>query len=75
MAKSTKLTGTKLSAKSKTNLEKVTSLMVDVIRRNRRIWRNEITDWQRGRAMRYNVDMPRTYLYNLCMMTRCWTDI
>lgn len=62
MAKSTKLTGTKLSAKSKTNLEKVTSLMVDVIRRNRRIWRNEITDWQRGRAMRYNVDMPRTYL-------------
>lgn len=31
------------------NIEKVTNLMVDLIRRQRRLWRKEITDWQAGR--------------------------
>ncbi|OWP80721.1 hypothetical protein BWK63_09655 [Flavobacterium covae] len=43
------------------NIEKVTNLMVDVIRRQRRLWRKELTDWQSARYTRYNVENPRTY--------------
>ncbi|OWP76546.1 phage portal protein family protein [Flavobacterium oreochromis] len=41
------------------NIEKVTNLMVDVIRRQRRLWRKEITDWQSARFAYYNSEMPR----------------
>ncbi|AMA48976.1 phage portal protein family protein [Flavobacterium covae] len=43
------------------NIEKVTSLMVDVIRRQRRLWRKEINDWQSGRYAYYNSEIPRNW--------------
>ncbi|AUS06468.1 phage portal protein family protein [Pseudotamlana carrageenivorans] len=50
-----------LSNKDSKNIKKVTNLMVDVIRRQRRLWRKEINDWQQGRFARYNADIPRTW--------------
>ena len=35
-----------LSGADTQNIEKVTKLMVDVIRRQRRLWRKELNDWQ-----------------------------
>ena len=50
-----------LSSKDSKNIKKVTNLMVDVIRRQRRLWRKEISDWQHARFARYNADIPRTW--------------
>ena len=50
-----------LSGKDVHNVEKVTQLMIDVIRRNRRLWRKELTDWQSARYARYSAENPRTY--------------
>lgn len=36
--------------------------MVDIIKRNRSIWRKELNHWQAARAAFYNVDLPKTYL-------------
>lgn len=63
MAKpSTKLTGKNVSSKVKSELQTATNLMVDIIKRTRTIWRKEITDWQRARAVFYSIDFPQTYL-------------
>lgn len=43
------------------NIEKVTSLMVDLIRRQKRLWRKEITDWQAARYSYYQSQIPRNF--------------
>lgn len=58
----TKLSGKNIKGKTKSDIQNITSLMVDIIRRSKTIWRKEITDWQRGRALRHSVDFPQTYL-------------
>lgn len=63
MAKTTtKLTGKNVSSKVKAEIQTATNLMIDIIKRTRTIWRKEITDWQRARAVFYSVDFPQTYL-------------
>lgn len=52
----------KLSKANANNVEKVTKLMVDTLRRSRTLWRKEINHWQSARASRYNVVMPRNFL-------------
>jgi hypothetical protein len=51
-----------LSGKDTQNVKKVTDLMVDIVKRNRLLWRKEITDWQTARYARYSVDFPKNYL-------------
>ncbi|MDV6170220.1 DUF935 family protein [Flavobacterium sp. DG1-102-2] len=43
------------------DINKVTNFMVDVIRRQRRLWRKELTDWQASRYARYQAELPKTY--------------
>ena len=43
------------------NIEKVTSLMVDLIRRQKRLWRKEINDWQAARYAYYQSQIPRNF--------------
>jgi hypothetical protein len=43
------------------DIAKITNLMVDVIRRQRRLWRKEINDWQSARFAYYQSDIPRFY--------------
>jgi hypothetical protein len=62
MATTTKFNGTGIKGKTKDDIQKVTSMMVDIIRRSKTIWRKEIKDWQRARALRHSVDFPQTYL-------------
>lgn len=50
-----------LSGNDTKDVKKVTNLMVDVIRRQRRLWRKELTDWQAARFALYNSETPRTY--------------
>lgn len=44
------------------NIKKVQQFMVDIVRNKRRLWRKELTDWQRARQARHNTDNPRTHL-------------
>ncbi|MRX70282.1 Protein of unknown function [Flavobacterium resistens] len=50
-----------LSGKDSENISKITNLMVDVIRRQRRLWRKEITDWQAARYAFYQSEIPKNY--------------
>ncbi|MDY3512972.1 phage portal protein family protein [Riemerella anatipestifer] len=43
------------------DVAKVTQLMLDIIRRQRRLWRMEINHWQSARYARYQPEFPRTY--------------
>lgn len=43
------------------NIENVTKLMVDTIRRQRRLWRKEINDWQAARFAYYQSELPKNY--------------
>lgn len=43
------------------NIEQVTRLMVDIIKRQRRLWRTEINHWQVARYARHHTVFPRTY--------------
>ncbi|MRI64541.1 DUF935 family protein [Ornithobacterium rhinotracheale] len=43
------------------DIKKITQLMVDIIRRQKRLWRMEINHWQSARYARYQVEFPRTY--------------
>ncbi|GIM49429.1 phage portal protein family protein [Capnocytophaga stomatis] len=43
------------------NIEQVTRLMVDIIKRQRRLWRTEINHWQAARYARHHTVFPRTY--------------
>jgi len=52
----------KLSGSDSRDIKKVTQLMLDVIKTNRRLWRKEISDWQRGRQLRYSKDNPQNHL-------------
>ncbi len=52
----------KLAGKDVNDVKKVTNLMLDVIRHNKRLWRKEISDWQRARQMRYSSENPQNYL-------------
>lgn len=51
-----------LSSADAKDITKITNLMVDVIRRQRRLWRKEITDWQAARYAKYNAEIPRNWL-------------
>ncbi len=51
-----------LSAGDAKDITKITNLMVDVIRRQRRLWRKELNDWQAARYAKYNAEIPRNYL-------------
>lgn len=50
-----------LSGADAKNIQKVTNFMVDVIRRQRRLWRKEITDWQAARFAYYQSEIPKNY--------------
>ncbi|WP_294958721.1 DUF935 family protein [uncultured Flavobacterium sp.] len=50
-----------LSGNDSQNINKITNLMVDIIRRQRRLWRKEITDWQAGRYAFYQSEIPKNY--------------
>lgn len=50
-----------LSNVSSQNIENVTNLMVDLIRRQKRLWRKEITDWQAARYAYYQSDIPKNF--------------
>lgn len=52
----------KLSAKDSRDVNKVTKLMLDVVKQHRRLWRKEINDWQRARQIRYSLEFPQNYL-------------
>lgn len=69
----------KLSGKDTNDVNKVTKMMLDTIRHNRRLWRKEITDWQRARQMRYSRDNPSNFamqeLYDDIMLDAQLTGI
>ncbi|WP_395075370.1 DUF935 family protein [Flavobacterium sp.] len=50
-----------LSKVNTQNIENVTKLMVDIVRRQKRLWRKEITDWQTARYAYYQSQIPRNY--------------
>lgn len=50
-----------LTSANTQNIEKITNLMVDIIRRQKRLWRKEITDWQAARYAYYQSQIPRNY--------------
>lgn len=52
----------KLSASDSRDVNKVTKMMLDVVKQHRRLWRKEITDWQRARQIRYSLEFPQNYL-------------
>lgn len=43
------------------NVKKVTNLMVDIVKRQRRMWRMELNHWQSARTSRYSIEQPRNY--------------
>ena len=50
-----------LSKVNTQNIEAVTKLMVDIVRRQKRLWRKEITDWQTARYAYHQSQIPRNY--------------
>ncbi len=52
----------KLSGNDARDVNKVTKMMLDVVKQHRRLWRKEITDWQRARQLRYSLEFPQNYL-------------
>lgn len=54
--------GMKIAKSDRNNVEKVTKLLVDSLRRGRTLWRKEINHWQAARASRYSTEMPRNFL-------------
>jgi hypothetical protein len=51
-----------LSGKDTRNVKQVTDLMVNIVKRQRLLWRKEINDWQTARYSRYAIDYPKNYL-------------
>lgn len=51
-----------LSARDTKDVKKVTQMMLDVIKHQKRLWRKEISDWQRARQLRYFREDPKNYL-------------
>lgn len=52
----------KLSAGDARDVKKVTKLMLDTIKQNRRLWRKEINHWQAARQARYSLEFPQNHL-------------
>ncbi len=52
----------KLSKSDTTNIKKVTNFMIDLVRKQRRLTRKELNDWERARRAFYNNEKPRTHL-------------
>ena len=50
-----------LSGADSKDINKVTNFMVDVIRRQRRLYRKEINDWQAARFAYYQSEIPKNY--------------
>lgn len=50
-----------LKASEMKDISRVTNFMVDIIRRQRRLWRKELTDLQAARYARYQAEYPKTY--------------
>jgi hypothetical protein len=50
-----------LSGNDSQNIQKITNLMVDVIRRQKRLWRKELNDWTAARYAYYQSEIPRNY--------------
>lgn len=50
-----------LSGNDSQNIQKITNLMVDVIRRQKRLWRKELNDWTAARYSYYQSEIPRNY--------------
>lgn len=50
-----------LSGSDAKDINKITNLMVDVIRRQRRLWRKELNDWVMARYAKYNAEIPRNF--------------
>jgi hypothetical protein len=59
-----------LSSADAKDITKVTNLMVDVIRRQRRLWRKEIDDLTAARYAKYNAEIPRNW-----MMQELYEDV
>lgn len=51
----------KASISDLNDINQITNLMVDIIRRQRRLWRKEITDWQAARYAYYQSEIPKNY--------------
>lgn len=51
-----------LGGKDTQNVKKVTDLMVNIVKRQRMLWRKEIDHWQQARYARYSLDNPQNYL-------------
>jgi hypothetical protein len=51
-----------LGKNSTKDLKKITNLMVDIVKRQRLLWRKEISDWQLARRARYSIELPQNYL-------------
>lgn len=43
------------------DINRITDMMVDLIRRQRRLWRKEINDWQYARYAYYQSEIPKNY--------------
>lgn len=57
------LVGNKISltGNQSQDVKKVTRLMLDTMKTQRRLWRKELNDWQFARQARYNAEMPRNH--------------
>lgn len=51
-----------LNKSDATSVKKITNLMVDIVKRQRRLWRKELNDWQYARRARHSVDNPKNHL-------------
>lgn len=52
----------RLNSTATHNVDTVTKLMVDLVKRQKRIWRKELNHWQAARQARYSVNNPSTHL-------------
>lgn len=43
------------------NIKQVTDLMVNIVKRQRNLWRKELNDWQSARYARYSAEYPKNY--------------
>lgn len=51
-----------LNKKNTKNIKNVTNLMVDIVKRQRLLWRKELNDLELARRARYNTEIPQNYL-------------
>jgi hypothetical protein len=56
------LVNTKKFSGNAKSIKEVQNFMVDIVKRNKRLSRHELSDWVRARAARYSVNNPSTYM-------------